>query len=196
MVGSEAVGGQPFERHVPAAVGRESTDALGGDRCAGVGAPHVLETESAVLPQETAPQSLEPVGKPGRLDRDGIGLRRSLQLDLGTSRLHAMPHLRGELSIAPRVDVIPDAPHARGERVAEFPFEHDIGAREVERQFAVVVADPLERAGAPDHAGVVRSGDFPDRPVAPVHRDTARHVTKWIRKAGVGHAALREPDPQ
>jgi hypothetical protein len=87
-------------------------------------APHVVKLHPTVLPVQSTPQPLEPVGKPGRFDRDRIPLRCRDDLDLRPPRLDPMPHQGGELGVAPRVDVVPDPTNARGERVAEFLGAH------------------------------------------------------------------------
>ena len=81
MLGPEAVGRQSGERHVPAAIGEESADAVGGHGRPGVPAAHPAEAEQAVLPFEIPLELLETVGEPRRLDRHRVAVRRGPDLD-------------------------------------------------------------------------------------------------------------------
>ena len=196
VVGTEAVGGELLEGDVPATARHKSADAPGGDGCPVVRAPNPLEGEQSVLPVQLSAETLQTVGKPGRFDRHGVALWRGLDLDLGPPCLHVIPHGRGKLRVPPRVDIVPDLPHAGGERITKFFLEHDAGAGQLEREFAVVVTTGHQHAVAPHDPGVVRSGDVADRPVSAIHAQAARHIRQRIGKARIGHGALHETDPQ
>ena len=92
------------------------------ERALGVG---VLEPQPAVREREPAPQPLQPVGEPARLDGDGVAHRRGFEPDVGAAGLDAVPHGRCELGPAPRIDVVPDLPNAGGQGVPQLAFEHD-----------------------------------------------------------------------
>ena len=196
MIGAEAIRGKLLERDVPASARNEPTDAPGGDGRPIMGAAHPLEREHAVLPVQLPPKPLQAVGKPSRLDRHRIALRSGLDLHLGPPCLHVVPHDRGELGVASGIDIVPDLPDAGGQGIAEFAFEHDAGAGQVEGEFAVVVAARQEHAGAPHDPRVVRSRDVTNGPVSAIHANTARYIRERIGKARVGHAALRQADAQ
>ena len=196
VVGTEAVGGELLKGDVPATAWHKAADAPGGDGRPVVRAPNTLEGEQSVLPVQLSAETLQTVGKPGRFDRHGVALWRGLDLDLGPPCLDVMPHGRGKLRVPPRVDVVPDLPHAGGEGITKFSLEHDASAGQLEREFAVVVATGHQYAVAPHDPGVVRSGDVADRPVSAIHAKAARHVRQRIGKARIGHGALHEPNPQ